>query len=97
MSGDRVNSERVILDLVGFIYDAAGDASRWPAFLDRLGHVLNAPSLSLHVQDVRSQAGNASPAIGIDAGFQRSYNPVGVTSPGAVVALLGWPSSAARA
>src|SRR5437899_7961509 len=68
-----MRSEATVLDLVGFIYDAAGDASRWPAFLDRLGHVLKARSLSLHVQDVRTQAGNASAAIGIDAGFQCSY------------------------
>jgi len=29
-----MNSGRTISELIGLIYDAAGDAARWPAFLE---------------------------------------------------------------
>ena len=39
-----MHSERIISELIGLIYDAAGDASRWPVFLEKFGQVLNSPA-----------------------------------------------------
>ena len=68
-----MHAERTVLDLVGLVYEAAGDASRWPAFLQTLGETLHATASNIFVQNLQSQEFIAAAAIGIDAAFQRSY------------------------
>ena len=59
-------SERTVSDLIGLIYDAAGDATRWPMFLEKLGAVLNSSASNLFVQDLRSQEFSLAAAVGMD-------------------------------
>src|SRR5207237_3135844 len=39
---DAMHSESTLLELIGLIYDAAGDASRWAVFLERFGSIMKA-------------------------------------------------------
>jgi hypothetical protein len=68
-----VYSERTASDLIGLIYDAAGDSSCWPVFLDKLGRTLNSSASNLFVQDLRSQEFSLAAAVGMDPFYQRLY------------------------
>jgi len=68
-----VTSERILFDLIGLIYDAAGDASRWPTFLDRLGKELRSQANTIFAQDLCNQGFNVAAGTGVDLSFQRSY------------------------
>ncbi len=68
-----MNSERTILELVGLIYDAAGDASRWPVFLEKLRRAVNSSATNLFAQDLRSQEFSFTAAVGMDSAYQRTY------------------------
>src|SRR5882724_9260365 len=68
-----MHSELAISELIGLIYDAAGDATRWPVFLEKLGAVLNSSASNLFVQDLRSQEFSMAAAVGMESSFQRSY------------------------
>jgi len=71
----RAYSEAVILELVGLIYDAAVDAARWPAFLERLAQLLKGDATKLWMQDVRThQQGDLTPPPGLDPHYQRLYD-----------------------
>src|ERR1041385_2330839 len=43
--------ERVILELVSLVYDAAADARRWPSFLEKFGAALGTTANSLFLQN----------------------------------------------
>jgi len=68
-----VYSERTVSDLIGLIYDAAGDPSRWAVFLEKLGRALNSSANNLFVQDLRSQEFSLAAAVGMDPFYHRSY------------------------
>jgi len=68
-----MNSERTILELIGLIYDATGDASRWQPFLEKFGRVVNAPANNIFVQDLHSHGFNLSADDGMDASYERTY------------------------
>jgi DNA-binding CsgD family transcriptional regulator len=68
-----MHSERTISQLIGLIYDAAGDASRWPAFLEKLGPVINSPANNIFVQDLHSHGFNLAADDGMDARYRHSY------------------------
>ena len=66
-------SERTIFDLIGLIYDAASDSTRWPAFLEKFRQASKASGTNLFVQDLRSQELGLTAAVGMDPSYQRSY------------------------
>ena len=68
-----MHSEVAISELIGLIYDAAGDAARWPAFLEKFGQVVNAPANNIFVQDLHSHGFNLAADDGMDASYQRAY------------------------
>jgi hypothetical protein len=68
-----MNSERTILELIRLIYDAAGDASRWPVFLEKLRRAVNSSATNLFAQDLRSQEFSFTAAVGMDSAYQRTY------------------------
>jgi hypothetical protein len=70
-----MNSERTISELIGLIYDAAGDAARWPAFLEKLRQGLNSSASNLFVQDLHDHRFNVASQLGFDPQSQRAYNP----------------------
>jgi len=59
--------------LVSSIYDAAVNAKRWPLFVQRLAHALNAPSCLLRVQDLASNQVGTYITHGLDPEFQKKY------------------------
>lgn len=71
--GSQPYSERTVLDLVGLIYDAADDAARWPAFLERLGQALRTTTNNLFLQDVRGGVGIHLGTVGMEPVYFRSY------------------------
>jgi hypothetical protein len=69
-----MHSERVILELVELIYNAAADQQRWPVFLERLGQVLGTAQGTVYMEDLLNHQGNAVAVVGYDPAFARSYN-----------------------
>jgi DNA-binding CsgD family transcriptional regulator/GAF domain-containing protein len=51
MSGNELSGEDEVLDLVGAIYDAALDATRWPDILNRIGDAVGGPEVIFGVYD----------------------------------------------
>ena len=51
MSGNQLSGEDEVLDLVGAIYDAALDATRWPDVLNRIGDAVGGPEVIFGVYD----------------------------------------------
>jgi DNA-binding CsgD family transcriptional regulator len=68
-----VHAEDTLFNLIGLIYDAAGDTSRWPIFLEKLGRALKSSANTFFVQDLHSQEFNVASGIGVDPSFHRSY------------------------
>src|SRR5882724_3671869 len=66
-------SERVILDLVNRVYDAAGDPTLWPAFLERLGRILNTRAVTLYAEDLKHHRGKVAVQIGFDTEYMLAY------------------------
>ena len=66
-------SQKVVLNLVSLIYDAAGDATRWPRFLEGLAQTLKASSATLFLQDLSNHKANTGATVGFDPAFNRSY------------------------
>jgi len=61
-----------LLRLVGKIYDAAGDPTKWHVFLDDLSSVLNGHATMLSMEDFHAGATLAS-AVKVDPVYQREY------------------------
>ena len=57
-------SEPAILELVGLIYDAAGDARLWSAFLEKLMGVMECAASTLFVQDLSNHEEKIVAALG---------------------------------
>jgi DNA-binding CsgD family transcriptional regulator/PAS domain-containing protein len=71
-----VHCEAEVLDLIGLIYNAAGDAVRWPAFLKHLGNTLQTTTNNLFCQAMPCRHGSAAvpiQSVGMDPAFLRSY------------------------
>jgi hypothetical protein len=68
-----MRSQRVISELVGLIYDAAGDSARWSTFLESLGRELKSTGNNIFLQDLRSQDFSVASAIGMDPFYQGTY------------------------
>jgi DNA-binding CsgD family transcriptional regulator len=68
-----VHSERTLFDLTGLIYDAASDASRWPAFLANLARTLRGAGANIFVQDLHDHRFNVAAQLGFDPQSERSY------------------------
>jgi len=49
-----VHSERTISILIDLIYEAAGDKSRWPAFLEAFGQAVHSSGNTMFVQNLHS-------------------------------------------
>jgi DNA-binding CsgD family transcriptional regulator/PAS domain-containing protein len=62
-----------MLDLVGRVYDAAGDPTRWPAFLDRLASVFKSTGSTFYAYDFARANGTIAATFGFDAAYLRSY------------------------
>src|SRR6266849_5238665 len=67
-------SDRAILDLVGLIYDAAGDAERWPVALEELRRVFKSSASTLYAYDLQRVNGALAVTIGFDPGYMRAYD-----------------------
>src|SRR6266481_10081734 len=66
-------SQRTLLDLIGSIYDAAGNSTLWPAFLNKLGNCLHTQALTLYVEDLQHQVGQVAARVGFDDEFMVAY------------------------
>lgn len=67
-------SEDLIFELVGLIYEAAGDPQLWLRFLERLGSVSRAQVAEFGYIDEQSVSHNLVHVTGIDASDVRFYN-----------------------
>src|SRR5579859_1549636 len=67
-------SEKLILSLVGHIYDAAGNAELWPAFLERFADAVESASTQIFLYDVERHGGNLAAAARLDPEHRRRYN-----------------------
>ena len=68
-----MRSQRALSELVGLIYDAAGDATRWSTFLQSLGRELKSTGNNIFVQDLRTQEFSVAAAIGMDPFYRGTY------------------------
>jgi DNA-binding CsgD family transcriptional regulator/PAS domain-containing protein len=68
-----MHSERTVFDLIGLIYDSAGDASRWPVFLERFGQAMRATGANLFAQDLRDHRFSVAAQLGFEPESERSY------------------------
>src|SRR6267154_2099765 len=68
-----MHSEALLLDLIGLIYDAAGDPSLWPAFLERLEAILQTPWCFFYLHDLAERQVDIQAEIGFDPSCVRSY------------------------
>ena len=66
-------SERVVLDLVGSIYDCVNDQCLWPNFLDKFAHAVRAQIGTLYIHDLRTQYGSSEIVTGMDPAYDRAY------------------------
>ncbi len=66
-------AETTVLKLVELIYDAAGDPSRWPVFLESLGCVVRTAPSALWYKDLMSREERVLGYVGADPAFARSY------------------------
>jgi DNA-binding CsgD family transcriptional regulator len=64
----------IVLELIGRIYDAAGDAGLWPAFLERLADIVDGTTTQLFLYDHEHRSGHMSAAVRSDPTFQQRYN-----------------------
>ena len=70
-----MSSESTVLELVGLIYDAAEDPTRWPpVFLEHLGQVLGTVGNTFCNYNSRNHAGDIAHAIGFDPVCLQSYD-----------------------
>ena len=67
-------SEKLILSLVGHIYDAAGNAELWPTFLERFADAVESASTQIFLYDVERHGGNLAAAARLDPEHRRRYN-----------------------
>jgi DNA-binding CsgD family transcriptional regulator/PAS domain-containing protein len=68
-----MHSERTALDLIGSIYDAAGDPTRWPTFLLRLGDNLKSRAATIYIEDLQHHRGQVAARVGFDDEFMVAY------------------------
>jgi DNA-binding CsgD family transcriptional regulator len=68
-----MGSEQAAVELIDLIYDAAVNATRWPAFLERLGRHVHATATNIFAQDLRTEEVHIAGAVGTDTSYQRSY------------------------
>lgn len=68
-----MQSERTALELIGSIYDAAGDPSLWMPFLIKLGSCMQTRALTLYVEDVQHHLGQVAARVGFDDDFMMAY------------------------
>jgi DNA-binding CsgD family transcriptional regulator len=67
-------SETAILDLVGFIDDAAAAARAWPVFLTALARATGDRIATIDYHDARDASGSLAAQVGLDPGSQKSYD-----------------------
>jgi DNA-binding CsgD family transcriptional regulator/PAS domain-containing protein len=67
-------SEKLILALVGQIYDAAADSDQWPVFLESLAESLDGRQTQLIFYDVERHGGNLAMRTRLDPSVQAKYN-----------------------
>jgi hypothetical protein len=59
-------SEQLVLELVGLIYDAAGNPGQWAIFLEKFADAVKGATTHIVLYDVQTQNGNvAAAAIGL--------------------------------
>lgn len=61
------------LQLVGMIYDAALDESKWTPFLERFAAALGSPSAILRSNDMQTHAATFNASVGYDSAWQTAY------------------------
>jgi DNA-binding CsgD family transcriptional regulator len=69
-----MGKEEITLNLIALIYDAAGDPSKWPIFLERFADALGGTVTTLLIYDTKFQYGNIAATVRIDPANQTKYN-----------------------
>src|ERR1700712_1968746 len=67
-----IDDDGTLLELIGLIYDAALDASRWPDTLSRVADAVGAQAISLDIYDAAAQTFDGI-APRTDPDFLQSY------------------------
>lgn len=65
---------RSVIELVGDIYAAATDETRWPAFLDNLAETLRSTTTTLYLQNVRDPKGSVAFAVRVDPPLIKQFD-----------------------
>jgi DNA-binding CsgD family transcriptional regulator len=66
-------AERSLMELVGLVYEAAGDVERWTLCLERLRAELKAATGFFYLHNLRDHVVDVQAQIGVDAAYLRSY------------------------
>src|SRR3974390_2547931 len=66
-------SQERILELVGLIYEAAGDPSRWPAFLDRWAETIGSNEAFFLVHDLSRREASFAIDTRVHPDYKRLY------------------------
>lgn len=69
-----MTQEETTLSLIGLIYDAAGDPSKWPIFLESFADALRGTVTTLLMYDTRIRDGNIAATVRINPEDQAKYN-----------------------
>jgi DNA-binding CsgD family transcriptional regulator/PAS domain-containing protein len=69
-----MGQEETALSLIGLIYDAAGEPSKWPNFLEMFADALRGTVTTLLMYDTKFQNGNIAATVRIDPAEQKKYN-----------------------
>jgi DNA-binding CsgD family transcriptional regulator len=67
------SSENTALNLVGMVYDAALDQSKWPTFLEAFALTVSGHSAILRSADLQTQQAGFVASVGYDPAWQAAY------------------------
>jgi DNA-binding CsgD family transcriptional regulator/PAS domain-containing protein len=67
------NSEEAKLKLVGMVYEAALDESKWPSFIEAFAAAVGGSSAILRSNDMQTNAASFHASVGYDSAWQVAY------------------------
>lgn len=65
--------EKLLVNLIQLIYEAAADAKQWPVFLERLAESVGSPTLNFIAHNVKDNDATLSASVGLDPVSVRTY------------------------
>jgi DNA-binding CsgD family transcriptional regulator/PAS domain-containing protein len=69
-----MGQEEITLNLIGLIYDAAGDPAKWPTFLDKFADALRGTATAFISYDAQLKKGNIAASARTDPTWQKQYD-----------------------